>query len=245
MHLNLNSPAVVEGQFLERFFNSIDIGLGRNTSNVFGSFLAELRDRFTIRDDEENDQPMERRMTDNIQSFSVRNLFTRLVGRIQDEAVMEFGRTANRSDTMVSDRTLSECVRKVISDAVDNTRMNTVTREIQRLREVVSVHRKIVRFFRDFEEDAGGFRPLSLCALRLTELLFCGRCFARTPPLCHNLCGALAKGCYSPAFGSLRPAFQRVLDISREVLEVAREAVRQLTMSRRLVDLNRETLVST
>ena len=130
-----------------------------------------------------------------------------------------------------------------MQEKVDATRMRLFVAAVEQIRRVRSTIDRLLDFVENFNGTLSGFRPLQVCVDQLVELNDCGSCLFARRALCGNVCGALARACYSPFFDAFRGQFQSFWMVVREVVTLAGTALRQLNENRRIIGIGRLELV--
>ena len=167
-------------------------------------------------------------------TFSVSDFLETFVDRLGDTVAAGLSTNATKR----------KCIRAVVNSNVNTTNAQLITSEIEELRRSLTSGLKLLSFLEDFSEDLGGFQPIQQCINTLVQLNSCGRCVRRTPPLCQNVCGALARGCYSPIHTGLRAQFENLWNVTRQLIFLTRRALQRLAGTGRIFDVDRLTLVS-
>ena len=88
-----------------------------------------------------------------------------------------------------------------------------------------------------------GFRPLNVCVRTLVQLNTCGRCVSPRPPFCRNVCGALARACYSPFEDAMSNELESLWVFVRKVVDVVDDTLDKVE-DFDLFDIDQEGLVS-
>ena len=167
-------------------------------------------------------------------SFSVSDFLETFVDRLGDTVAAG----------LAMDATKQRCIRGVINSNINTTNAQLITSEIEELRRSLTSGLKLLSFLEDFSEDLGGFQPIQQCITALLQLNSCAKCVRQTPPLCQNVCGALARGCYSPIHTGLRAQFENLWNVTRQVIFLTRRALQKLAGQGRIFEVDRVTLVS-
>ena len=97
-------------------------------------------------------------------------------------------------------------------------------------------------FVQDFTANLGGFRPLQQCIDTVVSLNTCGRCTAVRPPFCTNVCGAIARACYSAFNDALTAQLVQLWDTMKGTLVEAQKAL--LTLKENKSFFNGTSVVS-
>ena len=179
------SPSDLEGDFLDRLYSRLDYDFSDSEGDNFKRNLTrELRDDFVIGEDDDEDDDDE----ESSSNATTRRggCFQNFLDRVEDRAAAVLART----------NSVRDCIRRVIDSSINETCMQLALDSVEQLRRSLTLGMRILSFLENFRENLGGFRPLQQCVTRLVRLNYCGRCVQRTPPLCRNICGALARGCY-------------------------------------------------
>ena len=108
---------------------------------------------------------------------------------------------------------------------------------LQQIRRVVASLDALRDFVSNFTEDLGGFRPLQQCITAIVQLNTCGRCEAVLPPFCENVCGAIARACYSPLNDALEDQLEQLWEVVRRILAAAIDAITELNASRGILNV--------
>ena len=178
------SPSDLEGDFLDRLYSRLDYDFSDSEGDNFKRNLTrELRDDFVIGEDDDEDDDDE----ESSSNATTRRggCFRNFLDRVEDRAAAVLART----------NSVRDCIRRVIDSSINETRMQLASDSVEQLRRSLTLGMRILSFLENFRENLGGFRPLQQCVTRLVRLNYCGRCVQRTctPPLCRNICGALAR----------------------------------------------------
>ena len=115
---------------------------------------------------------------------------------------------------------------------------------IQQIRRVLASIEFLQEFVQNFTRDLAGFRPLQECLNALVEVNTCGRCVAVRPPLCRNVCGAIARACYSSFNNAMRDEFELLWEVVRRILDAATDALGDLNKNRGILSVDPTTIVS-
>lgn len=83
--------------------------------------------------------------------------------------------------------------------------------------------------------DLGGFRPLQQCIDTVVRINTCGRCTDVRPPLCENVCAAIATACYSPFNDALFSQLNQLWDVTRMLVNTTQFSIVELNANKRLV----------
>ena len=242
---------VLEGNFLETFNNRQEYPKVDFLPNFLRNFSNGLRENFVIEIDaedlDESEQSDHKESTSHTRfsidevdedssrgTFSVSDFLEKFVDRLGDTVAAGLSTNATKR----------KCIRAVVNSNVNTTNAQLITTEIEELRRSLTSGLKLLSFLEDFSEDLGGFQPIQQCINTLVQLNSCGRCVRRTPPLCRNVCGALARGCYSPIHTGLRAQFENLWNVTRQLIFLTRRALQRLAGRGRIFDVDRLTLVS-
>lgn len=122
--------------------------------------------------------------------------------------------------------------------------MEAFAAAVEQIRRVRSSIDRLLNFVENLNVTLSGFMPLQVCVDRLVELDDCGSCLFARRPLCGNVCGALARACFSPFFDAFRDQFERFWMVVRDVVSLTGRALRQLNENRRIISIGRLELVS-
>ena len=222
---------VFEGNFLERLYDRLDFDfLDSDQVNFRRNLTEDLRDDFVIGEEEEEEDQDESRSNSSTRSF-----FRNFLDRVEDRAAVVLART----------NAVRNCIRQVIDSSINQTRMQLVSDSIEQLRRSLTSGMRLLNFLENFRENLGGFRPLRQCVSTLVRLNYCSRCVQRTPPLCRNICGALARGCYSPFHTGLRRQFENLWNVTRQIIGLTRSSLASLRgQLQRNLNVDRVALVS-
>ena len=68
------------------------------------------------------------------------------------------------------------------------------------------------------------------CVERAIEVSYCGRCTDRIPPLCHNTCGALVRGCFAGFYSGLEGEFNNLWNVVRQLFMSMKENIQALVV---------------
>ena len=228
------SPSVFEGDFLDRLYSRLDYNFFDSDRETFMRNLTqELRDDFVIGEDDDDDDDDEESSSNSTTRRG--GFFRNFFDRIEDRAAAVLART----------NSVRECIRRVIDSSINDTRMQLASDSVEQLRRSLTLGMRLLNFLENFRENLGGFRPLQQCVTRLVRLNYCGRCVQHTPPLCRNICGALARGCYSPFHTGLRMQFENLWNVTRQVIGLTRSSLASLRgRLQRNVNADRLALVS-
>ena len=122
--------------------------------------------------------------------------------------------------------------------------MEAQARAVQQIRRVIASIERLRGFVRNFTNDLAGFRPLQECVNTLVRRNTCGRCEARRPPFCRNVCRAIASACYSPFNDALEDQLELLWEVVRRILDAATDALGDLNQNRGILRVDRLTIVS-
>ena len=115
---------------------------------------------------------------------------------------------------------------------------------LQQVRRVLASIELLQQFLQNFTNNVAGFRPLQQCVDAVVQLNTCGRCVARRPPFCHNVCGAIARACYSPFNDAVKDELEQLWEVVRRILDAATDALSDLNANRGLLNVDGAAIVS-
>ena len=108
---------------------------------------------------------------------------------------------------------------------------------LEQIRRVSASLETLRSFIRNLTDDLAGFSPLQQCINTLVSLNTCGRCTAVRPPFCANVCGAIARACYSPFNDALEAQLEQLWEVTRRILDAATSAIVDLNANRGLFNI--------
>ena len=120
--------------------------------------------------------------------------------------------------------------------------MDVQVEAIDQVRRVMASLETLREFISNLTDNLAGFRPLQQCVQAIVQLNTCGRCTDVRPPLCANVCGAIASACYSPFNDALEDQLEQLWEVVRRIIDAARNATTDLNANRLL--FNRTSIVS-
>ena len=133
-----------------------------------------------------------------------------------------------------------DCIVRAIGSLIDDSTIQAIAREFDRIRESILTSSEILTFLNSLNDALGGFEPLPACVDALVERSFCGRCTRRIPPLCSNVCGAIVRGCYAGFLEGIGQVFDRRLwNIARQLIQFTDRSIMELyTLGARSIDIS-------
>ncbi len=111
------------------------------------------------------------------------------------------------------------CLQRVIDELINDVAVGGLVQSVTVWREAVTTLEKIERYFETFltelerDYDPANDETFEAIVRDIVRRSFCGRCTRNIPPLCINVCGALARAAYSPFFTQFRSGFQALWNV--------------------------------
>lgn len=91
---------------------------------------------------------------------------------------------------------------------------------------------KLDNVIASFNDSLGGYRPLQLCVNRLID---CDSCIDQRD-LCSNVCGTLARACYSPFHDRIQSQLIRLQNTFLDVIDFMPQLLERLNGSKSVIN---------
>lgn len=252
--------SVIQGQFLLGYFNSIGsldfLGSGNGLSHI-SNLITDLRNNINFIPGD--DMVSTSGSQSSTQAFNLRMFLENVLSRIDNATVHAIARHSKNNNvsqcigqvikvSFLLPPSLSTCDRAMIRTFIylqSNIQVQHIinqTSALQQIRRVMASVKNLEELTRNITTDLAGFRPLQQCIDTIVYRNTCGRCTAIRPPLCQNVCAAIASACYSPFNDVLSGELGQLWEVFRSIINITTDAIADLNANKGL--LNRTTIVS-